>query len=706
MMSEKHMYALAVALIAIILLSSSLATAGGRVSFTITGLSLESDLNSVALFKGGVIAVGKSGAIGVAYANGERLLEKPVEAELLGVSCAGSKCLAVGVRGVAVLVDVSRKTFKPTKISDDDLKNVEAYGGRFYISTSRQIIAYSPESGVSTIFNVGAVDVLPADRLYIQVKDRILYLEGDTLGELAKVSYDRLAWMGGVLYGVSKNGLYRVSDSMKILDGSYEKVASCDALYLSSGSTIYRLEITSSTINGSAFEHVVIIDKKIEVYAVLPFKPRDIACGGGEVYAVGEKGYYAKVSRNGVDLLFAPSGKYVTVSSESGRAYIAGDKVLSYGNGLLRIIETPSTNYVASSMYRGAVALLSQSRIVLVSDSGVSMLPYTVAGYSDIWLTGDSILLAGKKGLVEVSVSGMASREIIGGVELYSVNGYGAVGKSSLVVLSSQSAETVKVNGTMRGLDRIPCGLAAVGDIGLVAYRDGKTYYYRVPGGEKLRSVAVKPDEAYALVGGNDGGLYFWDGYRIQQLPYKAPGGVTDIAWLSDSEALITAGGSLLLYRDLGHGGPSLSIQAPDMVKLYNGTERALAVTLNPLNGYGGELRVSILSDGLDGLWAEAVREKVYVKPMCPVQAEFRVSASPDSRGSGKLFIAIGGERIEVPVVVEPKTRQAEKRSGSILEEPVMLTAIGASAMLAVTFYVIFRMFKSGKKGPKPEREA
>jgi hypothetical protein len=25
--------------------------------------------------------------------------------------------------------------------------------------------------------------------------------------------------------------------------------------------------------------------------------------------------------------------------------------------------------------------------------------------------------------------------------------------------------------------------------------------------------------------------------------------------------------------------------------------------------------------------------------------------------------------------------------------------------MLAVTFYVIFRMFKSGKKGPRPERE-
>jgi hypothetical protein len=669
----------------VILLSFSIILIEAQVSFTVTELSIESDLNSISLFRGGVIAVGRSGAIAIAYMDGERLLEKPLDISLLDVSCSSSRCLAVGEKGTAVIVDVLKKTFKPVKLSDEDLKNVEAYGDRFYISTSKQVIEYSPDSGISTVFNIEATDILPADKLYILTRDKVYYLDGESLRELKTGSYIKLAWLNGVLYGLSRNGLHKVLDNERVLEGSYERVSSCGALYLSSSSTIYR------------FDGV-----RAEVYAILPFKPREIACRDGEVYAVGEKGYYAKISRNNVELFFAPSGRYVTVSADSSRAYVAGDRVLSYINGLFRVVEAPSVNYIASSTYGDTVALLSQDRIVIVSDAGVKILPYTVGGYSDIWLNGDSVLLAGRKGLVEVSTSGIASKEIIGGVELYAVNGYGAVGKSALVILSPQSTETVKINGTMRGLDRIPCGLAVVGDIGLLAYRDGKTYYYKVPGGEKLRSIAVKPDGEYALMGGVDGGLYVWGGYRIQQLPYKAPGEVTDIAWTSTDEALITAGGRLLLYRSLGRGEPSLEVQAPEAIRLYNGTERVVTVTLNPINGYGRELELTVLAEG-EGLWARALNEKIYVEPLCPIQAEVRVSASPDALGSGKLFIAIGGEKVEVPVVVEPKTRQAEKKTTGILEDPLMLTVIGASAMLALTFYVISKMFKGVRRAPKPE---
>ncbi len=514
------------------------------VSFTITELSVDSDLNAVASFQGGVIAVGKSGTIGLAYINGERILERPVDVNLLDVSCSGSRCLAVGEKGVAVIIDVSKKTFKPIKLSDEDLKNVRPYDGRFYILASKQIIVYTLEAGISTVFSLEAIDILPAERLYILGKDRIYYLEEGSLRELKAGSYSRLIWLNGILYGLLKNGVVRVSDNEKVIEGSYEKYASCDVLYLSSGSTIYRFD-----------------GEKLEVYGILPFKPRSMACRDGEVYAVGEKGWYAKMSRNAVELPYAPSGKYTTVSSDSGTAYIAGDKVLSYRSGLFKIVEAPSMNYIASSTYRDVAALLTQDRIVLVSNAGVNILPYTVSGYTDVWLVGDRILLAGRKGLVEVSINEMSSREVLGGVELYAVNGYGAVGKSMLAVFSSWPAEVVKVNGTMKGLDGIPCGLAAVGDIGLVAYRDGKTSYYKPPGGEKLRSIAVKPDGVYALIGGSDGGLYVWDGYWIQQLPYKAPGEVVDIAWVSDTDALLTAGGRLLLYRSLRHEEPSLNIQ-------------------------------------------------------------------------------------------------------------------------------------------------
>lgn len=110
---------------------------------------------------------------------------------------------------------------------------------------------------------------------------------------------------------------------------------------------------------------------------------------------------------------------------------------------------------------------------------------------------------------------------------------------------------------------------------------------------------------------------------------------------------------------------------------------------------------VSVSSEGLEGLWAEAIRGRAYVKPMCPVQAEFRVSTSPDARGSGKLFIAVGGEEIAVNVVVEPKSRRVEEESGSILEDPVTMAVIVCSAILIGTFYVIFKVFKSVKKTPK-----
>jgi hypothetical protein len=553
---------------------------------------------------------------------------------------------------------------------------------------------YSPESGVSAVFGVEALDILPADRLYILSRDGVYYVEGEGLRRLASGSYSMLAWFNGSLHALSKGGfgvkggLYRILDGKRVLNESYNGASSCDALYLFSGSTVYKLD-----------------GERIEVYGVLPFKPRDAACKGGEVYAVGEKGYYARISKNGVELLFAPSGKYATVSAGSGTAYIAGDRVLSYRNGVFRIIEVPSGSYIASSAHEGTLALLSQDEIVLASDAGVRILPYTATGYNDLWLSGDTILLAGK-GLVEVSASRMASREILSGVELYAVNGYGAAGKNMLALLASESAETIKVNGTVRGLDGIQCGLVAVGDIGLVAYRDGKTSYYRVQGGERLSSIAVKPDEAYALIGGAGGGLYIWDGYRIYQLPYKAPGEATDIAWLSDDEALITAGGGLFLYRDLGHGKPSLEIQAPDVLKLYNGTENVVTITFNPMNGYNRELKPVALPEGLDGLQAEPLNVSIHVRPLCPVKADVRISASPDASGSGWVTIAVEDSAAEIRVVVEPRTKQPGGGSINPLNNPAMITVIAGALILAITLMIIFRMFKGAKRAPRPEGAA
>jgi hypothetical protein len=694
-----YAYILMAALAAILLLSAAAAQPKAGVSFTVSELSLDADLNSIALFDGGSIAVGRSGTIAIAYADGDRVVERPVDAGLLDVACDGKTCLAVGERGSAVIIDARARTMRPTKLSDDNLGIVRAHGGRFYIASSKQVMEYSPASGISAAFNIEALDILPADRLYILSRDGVYYVEGGELKKLASGSYSMLAWFNGSLHALSrggfgvKGGLYRVPGGARALEGSYDGLASCGALYLFSGSTVYR-----------ASE-----DGRIEAYAVLPFKPRGAACRGGEVYAAGEKGYYARITRNNVELLFAPSGRYAAISADSGTAYIAGDKVLSYRNGTFRVIEVPSGSYTALSASGGALALLSQNKIILASEAGVRTLPYTASGYNDIWLSGDRILLAGR-GLIEIHVDRMASREILQGVELYAVNGYGAAGKNVLVLLSSGSAEAIKVNVTLRGLDAIPCGLAAVGDTWLIAYRDGKTSYYRSPEGERLTSIAVKPDKAYALVGGADGGLYIWDGYAIQRLPYRAPAGIASIAWISGGEALMAAGGGILLYRDLGHGRPSLELQAPDVVKLYNGTERVVSVMLNPLNGYGGELRPAALPEGLDGLQAEPLNASICVRPLCPARADIRISAAPHASGAGWVTVAVEGGAARINVVVEPRARQPGGGASQPIS-PLVMTVIAGAIMVAMAIIIALKIIGRGRRAPEtreagPEAEA
>jgi len=65
-------------------------------------------------------------------------------------------------------------------------------------------------------------------------------------------------------------------------------------------------------------------------------------------------------------------------------------------------------------------------------------------------------------------------------------------------------------------------------------------------------------------------------------------------------EALIAAGGRLFLFRDLEHGKPSLDIKTPDALKLYNGSERVITITFNPVNGYSGDLEIAVIPEGLE----------------------------------------------------------------------------------------------------------
>ena len=674
-------------LVILILLLLALASIQApSISFTISQISIEYELKAVATFDKGSIAVGEKGLVAIAYNDGGRLLEKPVDIELKDISCIGSRCLAVGRDGVVLEIDTSKKTFKTVKISDAELYNIASSERHFYIASRRgEIIVYSLDKGVIEVYQYGKdiVEMVYGDILYILMKEGVKTLRGDTL----KIKAEKISWVQELgLMILNSSGVYSISKNTSLTLGRYENIAPCSprSFTLSSGNIIYMWSM----------------DDGLKIVSTLTFKPMDIACSMDRVYAVGPKGYYAEASKNLFKLLFAPSGKYTTASSDNGLAVVAGEKVLFYNDGYFKEVEAPEKNYKSSSLSKGIAVLLGDEKIVAVSEHGLKILPYRVGEYNDLWVEGDRLLLAGRKGLIEASIKELKIRELYSGGELYSVSRGGAVGKNIIVTPSRD----YRVNVSLRSVDTIPCGLVAVGDKGAVAVlREDSIDYVYAPGGENLKSVAVKPDSSYALIGGAIGGIYLWDGYKVSQLPYKASGEISEIAWINNSEALIIADGRILLFREEGYDEPGLDIRTPEYIRMYNGSEKSLKITLNPLNGYTGTLKPTILTD-IDGVSISVV-EKIDVKPLCPTVLEAKIKTSPEARGSGKLSIILDGEKREVPLIIEVKSRETGGKSENIfpnlasLLSPSGITMVIGVLAVAVIVLVVLKMFK---KPPRP----
>ncbi len=668
-------------LILILLLLALSSIQPPSISFTILEISIGSELKAIASFDKGTIAVGEKGLVAIAYNDGGRLLEKPVDIELKDISCIGSRCLAVGGGGVVLEIDALKKTFKTVKISDAELYKVASSGRYFYIASSRgEIVVYSLDKGVIEVYQYGGdiVDIVYGDKLYILMRDGVKILGGDIL----KIRAEKVAWVKELgLIVLNSSGVYSISKNASLTLGRYEDIAPCSprSFTLSSGNIMYMWSM----------------DYGLKIFSTLTFKPVDIACSMDKIYAIGPRGYYAEASKNGSKLLFAPSGKYTTASSDNGLAVVAGEKVLFYEDGYFKEVEAPGRNYKSSSLSNGLAILLGDEKIVAVSEDGVKILPYRVGEYNDLWLEGDRLLLAGRNGLIEASLEELNIRELYSGGELYSVSRGGAVGKNVIVT----SSREYRVNVSLKSVDTIPCGLLAVGDKGALAVlREDSIDYVYATGGENLRSVAVKPDSSYALIGGASGGLYLWDGYRVSQLPYRASGEVSEIAWINNSEALIIAGGRILLFREEGYGEPRLEVGIPETFRIYNGSEKSLKITLNPLNGYTGTLEPTILTD-IEGV-SIMVAEKLDVKPLCPTFLEAKIKTSPEARGSGKLSIILDGVEREVPLIIEVRSKETGGKSESILLNPTITMIIGVLAVAVIVLTVVLKMFK---KPPRPE---
>jgi hypothetical protein len=90
----------------------------------------------------------------------------------------------------------------------------------------------------------------------------------------------------------------------------------------------------------------------------------------------------------------------------------------------------------------------------------------------------------------------------------------------------------------------------------------------------------------------------------------------------------------------------------------------------------------------------------IHVRPLCPVQAGIRVSASPSAAGSGFLTIMVKDAVAKVGVIVEP--RQAGGGSGSPLNNLPMILMIAGALTLLTTITIVFKMLRGGRRASKP----
>lgn len=652
-------------MIAAALLALLISVQAPAISFTVEPLSLHGDLNAVAAIDGGAVAVGEDGLIAI-YRDGVRMVERPVEADLLDVACRGGLCLAVGEDGAAVLVKPGRGVYVPLRVSSQDLTGVEAYGDGFLIASEDQVMLYSPGRGVAAAFLVKGVDDLDVagGSAYILAGGEVLTLSEDGPVRLLEARGARnLEWPW--ITTRSEILLAEGNSTKVLLEGGFDAVEGAGgSLLLSSGSTVYRLDV----------------DGRLRVLAALPYEPRALAWSGGRLYAAGEGGAFMEAGE-GVRLLFAPDAEYAAADADDGEAIIVGEEALTFDGETFNQLQLPEERWRDVALWGDVAAVLGEKSVTMVRGGGVEAAPYSAEGYESIELGPWGLVLAGGS-LHLASPKSLRVKELAAGVKLHSASGSSTVGDEVIIVFGAGEARVIRVNATLRSVDELPCGLVAAGDDGaLLAYR-GRVEWFKTTG-EDLTAVAVNPAGKYALIGSREGGLLIWDGLGARTLPWRAGGEVRDIAWLNEAEAIIVAGGRLYLYREEGFPEPRIVIQAPESVRLLNGTSVDVSLKAIPLYGFSGEPRILAEFRGAEGVLAtlEAPKE---VAPLCPAEATLHVTAADYSKGQGMVALRYPGGEGEVAVIVEAKPTPRPRQARFPWEAAAAVGAVAAGSIAAI----------------------
>jgi len=670
--------------------------------FSYERLTLDAGITAISPYGDGFVAVGKAGAV-IIYKDSRLHSEKVVGSDLVDVDCGEGFCVAVGAGGVLVVIRPDGMSFEPRRVlgENDRLSVVKVSGERAAMASGRRLLVYKA-GAVESILDV-PIDVVDLewsgdDRVTVLGSSSTLSIslkDGEPIPpqnelQLGKAKARSMHLHLGGLWVHADDGIYRLDGGAprKVVDGAY---------------ALARKHPRGFVLVGR--DRVVLYDvaeNRTSLLSTVWFKVADAAYGRLGTILVGERGEVGVLDEKGLKLLTLQASEYAAIAGTGNGAFVIGSRgeVLEYSGGFFRAVgEVGDEPRAVSAIPGGRAVILGKRSIWLVGPGYLSSLSLRVSAgdFNAISPSGDGwLVLAGRGGrLVKASLEGDVVPINATGRDLLAASSSYAVGERVAVRIAPQVV-VAEVDDRLVGVAETECSGIAIAESGkVIVLRDGSVAALSL-GKHRLRTISMRPDGSYALIGTADGSLILFDGYAAWALPVSVGEEVKGIAWTGKDEALVMTRKALYRVKEEHYPQPSLRIELQNrFFEVYAGSSTVVPFTLAPLNGFSGKPDVSVEKIGM-GEYIALRTPSIALKPMCPVDSSILATASDDApEGEARIRIRADGAEAEVTLIVK-----RPRHEGGQQALPIVL-AIQAATLLGATLLAYFavKRFLKGRRG-------
>ncbi len=636
----------------------------------VDALTIHSTLKAVEPVQGGYAAVGEGGHF-VSYSVKGYWSQRLGDIEMTALSCKGLRCVAAGEEGEIAVIDLEGRSFRiinpiPKEVEEIALLGKAAailYRGGGHIQAAGELIVIDLEDGRVLYIRQGAVQLIKyKDVVYVLLNDGKVYTIASVSQTGLKIHLSFNVTGRRVRFGfidgeaiIASDGTIRRLDGTIISQLKFEKIRQTDeTVAFISEDRIWLLEA-----NGP------------RLLALLPWRVEDIDSTSIGFVAVGEDGRAAIVDQGEIKLLTAPSIEYSSSESLGDSVIIVGGKsLLEYDGVLFKELAAPE-NLRDVAVLERLTYLLGTGRIWIYDGSSIKPLQTSIDASKYISMSGSSrgLILVGKGMISILEVSGdKASGQLKTwdvGIELHKASQNYAVGEYAVMI--GEGPMVSRLAKDLRDVDELD-GLA-------LAVSENKNLYILTPEnissvhtGVEGTAIALRPDKAYALIGGSQGELLVYDGYSVHHLPVRLGDEIISISWLGKERAVAVTEETIYLITVEKDPKPRLLVNMKEHVKGKVGETVLLKLVLNPVYGLEGRVEIRVEGEGIP-----SHKGSVYLSSMYPAEHIIQIPLMNEGSSKARISFYLEGRELTYKDLVINTLPQERDSSKAIKSEDVLI---------------------------------